>query len=294
MIRLERVSRRFGRRPGIEAVRDVSLAVRAGEVCGIAGPNGAGKSTLLALALGFLRPTRGDVRILDERPRDFLRREAVGYVPERVQLPTRWRVGDLLRALAAARGRADVDDRAGRVLATMGLEESVERRIGELSRGLQQRVAIAQALLDQPRVLVLDEPTEGLDPVWRLRLRAALAERRAAGAAVLLASHDLGELERSADRVVLLERGAIRSEVVPHTPGGAGRYRVRVRAGGEHLESAFGDVRAIGAHEFEVAVGDAADLSARLAAWLELGGVVDSVQPLGLEELVRPAFEGDA
>ena len=102
MIRLEGVTRRFGRRPGVEAVRDVSLRVAPGEICGIAGPNGAGKSTLLALTLGFLRPTRGEVRLFDLPPRELLRREGAGYVPERVALPARWRVGAALCFKASA------------------------------------------------------------------------------------------------------------------------------------------------------------------------------------------------
>ena len=294
MIRLEGVTRRFGRRPGVEAVRDVSLRVAPGEICGIAGPNGAGKSTLLALTLGFLRPTRGEVRLFDLPPRELLRREGAGYVPERVALPARWRVGALLHALAAARGRADARARGERALAAVGLEAEAGRRIGELSRGTLQRVAIAQALLDDPPVLVLDEPTEGLDPLARLRFRALLAECRARGAAVLLASHDLAELERSADRVVLLERGAVRNEITPRAPGGGGRYSIRARSGVEHLADVFGIAAPVGASEYEVTVADAAELSARLAAWLERGGVLESVQPLALEEQLRSSLEGEA
>jgi ABC-type multidrug transport system ATPase subunit len=292
MIHFERVTRRFGRRPGTVALHDVTLRIAPGEICGIAGPNGAGKSTLLGLALGFLRPTRGRVRLFEEAPRDFLRGAPAGYVPERVQLPARWRARTLLHGLAAVRARAGARERAERVLAALGLEADAERRLGELSRGTLQRVAIAQALLDDPPVLVLDEPTEGLDPLWRLRLRALLAERRAQGAVVLLASHDLAELERSADRVVVLDRGAIRSELRPRAPSGAGRWRLRVRAGAAQLATVFGDAQEVAEGEYDIAARDAGELSERLRAWLDLGGVLESVREPGLEDQLRDTLAG--
>jgi ABC-type multidrug transport system ATPase subunit len=223
-------------------------------------------------------------------PRDYLRGAPAGYVPERLRFPERWRVAPLLHALAAARSRKQARERAEGVLGLLGLQSESERRVGELSRGTLQRVGIAQALLDEPAVLILDEPTEGLDPLWRLRLRGILAEQRARGAAVLLASHDLAELERSVDRVVVLERGAITRELTARAPGGGGRYRIRARSGGEHLGAAFPNPQSTGDDEYEVEVTDANELSARLAAWLAQGAVLESVRPAGLEEQLRGSF----
>ncbi|NJD10085.1 MAG: ABC transporter ATP-binding protein [Gemmatimonadetes bacterium] len=291
LIELRSAGKRYGRRPGVIALRPTNLAVAAGEVCAVVGPNGAGKSTLLALALGFLRPTTGQVLLVGAPPRDRHRAGGVAYLPERFSLPARWTVAGALRGLAALDREPDPGARVAAVLARCGLEEVRARPIGELSRGLLQRVGIAQAWLAPAQVLVLDEPTEGLDPLWRLRLRELVAERRAAGAAVLLASHDLAEVERMADRVVLLERGEVRGVLPARGPAGAGEYRQTLLAGAEHVPEVFPGATLEDTGTFRIAVADAHELSTRLAALLARGAVVVSVRPAVLEERIRPAYE---
>jgi len=294
LIELRSAGKRFGRRPGVIALRPTSLAVAAGEVCAVVGPNGAGKSTLLALALGYLRPTTGAVLLAGEPPRHRHRAGSIAYLPERFALPAQWTVRAALRGLAALDLEPSPGARADQAMARCGLADVAARPIGELSRGTLQRVGIAQAWLAPARVLVLDEPTEGLDPLWRLRLRELVAERRGAGAAVLLASHDLAEVERLADRVVLLDRGEVRGMLPARAAAGAGDYRLALLSGGEHVAEVFPGAVTDADGTYRITVADAHELSARLAALLGRGAMLASVRPAALEERIRPRYGEDA
>jgi ABC-2 type transport system ATP-binding protein len=292
MIRFEQVTKRYGRgRPA--ALRDVSLHVPAGSIWAVVGPNGAGKSTLLALALGFIRPSSGSVSLAELAPRDYLRDEGAGYLPERFSLPRAWRAGDALRMLARLDGGAAAD--IERASALLGLGPHAGQRAGELSRGLLQRVGLAQALLARRALIVLDEPTEGLDPVWRIRLRDVVAGLRAEGRTILMASHDLGEVERIADRAVLLEGGRVREILDTRTDAAATAYRIRLAAASARVTEVFPDAVATGDAVYEVAVAGPVELSERVGALISLGGVITAVEPLRrpLEERVRAALEGE-
>jgi ABC-2 type transport system ATP-binding protein len=290
VIELRGAGKRFGRRPGVIALRPTTISVAAGEVCAVVGPNGAGKSTLLALALGFLRPTTGTALLNGEPVRWALRSGGVAYLPERFTLPAQWTVRAALQGMAALEREPEPAARVARVLELCGLDEVARRRIGELSRGTLQRVGIAQAWLAPARVLVLDEPGEGLDPLWRLRLSELIAGRREAGSAVLLASHDLAEVERIADRVVLLEHGELRGVLPARVAAGVGDYRIELVAGSEHVPEVFPGALPDGEGAFRVMVADAHELSARLAALLARGAVISSLRPVGLEERIRPRY----
>jgi len=302
VIEFREVSKRFGvpGRPGkpvVEALAGVSLEIPAGGVWGVVGPNGAGKSTLFALLLGFIHATTGSVRIRGLEPRRYVRRHGAAYLPERFRLPGEWRVRTALRALARLEGlRRDVAARrADELIERLGLASHADREVRTLSRGLNQRLGLAQALLAERELVVLDEPTEGLDPLWRVRFRSIVAELRDAGRTVLIASHDLAEVERLASRVVLLERGGVRSmlETSPEAEaGGATLYRLELAAPVPELAEVFPGAEAIegdAGSAYRIAVADAAELSRRLAALLEAGAVVVSVQPLRepLEARVR-------
>lgn len=295
MVELEQVTKWYGRkRAGRHALHDVSLAVPEGAVWAVVGPNGAGKSTLLGLVLGFLRPSRGTVRLAGDAPRWFLRDHGAAYLPERFSLPPQWRVRDALRMFAGLdRGGAGATDEA---VALLGLEPHMDKRAGELSRGLLQRVGLAQALLAPRRLLVLDEPTEGLDPTWRIRLRDIIAARRG-NATILIASHDLAEVERVADRAVLLERGAVREVMDTRTPDAPTRYRITLAAPFERLAEAFPAAEPEpDGNAFTVSVADPVELSQRVAALVALGGIITAVEPvrLPLEQRVRDALEEGA
>src|SRR5690606_28906544 len=171
----------------IDALKDVTLSIPEGGAWGVVGPNGAGKSTLFALLLGFLQPTSGAVRIRGLAPRRYVRRHGAAYLPERFRVPGEWRGRPALVALARLEGlRPDVAARrADEALQRLGLEPFADREVRTLSRGVLQRLGLAQALLGERELLVLDEPTEGLDPLWRIKLRAILEEQRAAGRTIL-------------------------------------------------------------------------------------------------------------
>lgn len=295
MIEFEDIAKRYGRgRARTEALRGISLHVPAGSVWGVVGPNGAGKSTLLALALGFIRPTRGSVLVGGLPPRDYLRDHGAGYVAERFQLPSEWRTKDALRMLARLAGGGD--GAADRVIGQFGLEAHAGRRMGELSRGLVQRVGLAQALLVKRALVVLDEPTEGLDPIWRIRLRDIVAGLRADGSTVIIASHDLGEIERVADRAVLLERGAVRELIDTRTDASPSAYRITLAAPFDRVSDAFPDAASVDGTSYTVNVSGAAELSERVGALIALGGVITAVEPQRppLEQRVRDALEDGA
>jgi ABC-2 type transport system ATP-binding protein len=256
MIELRNVTRIYAAAPGrgrvdTVALDDVTLAIPPGGVWGIVGPNGAGKTTLFGLVLGFLHPTKGRVRVDGLEPRRYLRRHGAAYLPERFRLPPEWTVGDALLALAGLEGLkgASAKERVAAAMERFGLEPHAKKPVGALSRGLNQRLGLAQALLADRRLVVLDEPTEGLDPLWRIRFRDAVAELRGAERTILVASHDLAEVERIADKVVLLEGGRVKEimDVTPPATAGTG-YRITLAAPSPAVAEAFpGAVEATGA-----------------------------------------------
>ena len=200
-VALEGVTKRYG---AITAVRDLDLALRAGEVVALVGHNGAGKTTQIKMMLGLARPTAGTVRLLGADPAGagFAVRAAVGYLPESVSFHLALTGRETLGFYARLKRQLDA------ALAADGLGAAAARAVGTYAKGMRQRLGLAQALLGRPRVLILDEPTSGLDPALRREFYAIVAARAAEGATVLLASHALTELEGRADRVVIVNRGA--------------------------------------------------------------------------------------
>ncbi|MGH7458913.1 MAG: ABC transporter ATP-binding protein [Longimicrobiaceae bacterium] len=235
MIHFHRVSKDFGgplrRLAGsrVRALDELSLEVEPGVALAIAGPNGAGKTTLTRLLLGYLRPTSGRVRVDGLPPRRYVEKNGVGYLSERVDLPPQRTVRWTLRAFAALGDAGDDAEAAiDRELDRFGLSGVAGRRLDALSAGTLQRVGLAQAFLLPRKVLVLDEPFHGQDPVWTVKLRQALAGWRAAdpGRVLLLVSHDLGQLARLSDRVAVLREGRLAGVLEPpHHPSLAARYR---------------------------------------------------------------------
>jgi ABC-2 type transport system ATP-binding protein len=292
MIQLDSVGKRYGRRgAGARALHDVTLHVPAGSVWGVVGPNGAGKSTLLSLVLGFIRPSTGSVLVGGVAPREFLRDHGAGYLPERFTLPREWKVRAALRMLA--RLERGTDDDADRVSALFGLDPHADKRTSELSRGLLQRVGLAQALLAPRALVVLDEPTEGLDPIWRIRLRDIVAGLRAEGRTVLIASHDLGEVERVADRALLLEHGTVRGLLDTRSGDAGTAYTIRLAAEFDRIGEVFPDAGRSDDGSYRVSVSGPGELSERVGALIALGGVIAAVEPerQQLEDRVRAALE---
>jgi len=303
MIRLEGVSKEyglFGRR--VPALAGVSLEIPRGVSVGIVGPNGAGKSTLLRLLLGYLRPTSGALRIDGLSPREYVERAGIAYVPERPAVPPRWTVRHALHAFAALGDVEPWRERVAGVLADLGLEPVADRRAGALSKGNLQRLALAQALLGDRSILILDEPTDGVDPEWRARIRDLLAQWRAADPdrLLLFASHDLDEVERVADRVVVLLDGRIREVLELRAPDASlPPYRLELHAPDDVARAAVAEAFP-GADPdgdgWTVRADDAADLSARLASLLARGATVRALvpRPQTLEQRFRRSVGGEA
>ncbi|MBB5375105.1 ABC-2 type transport system ATP-binding protein [Deinococcus metalli] len=191
--------------PGV-GLRPMTLEVAPGEIFGFLGPNGAGKTTAIRTLLGFLRPTAGSARILGH---DVWRgREAVharvGYLPGEIKLRPEWTAGEVIRRAAALRGQHDL---AHSLTVARRLALDVTRRVGTLSKGNRQKVGLCAALAARADVLILDEPTDGLDPLAQDTVLALLREARSEGRTVFLSSHVLTEVERVADRVGLIRAG---------------------------------------------------------------------------------------
>lgn len=209
MITVERLNRTYG---PLRAVKDVSFSISQGEVIGLLGPNGAGKTTIMKMMCGFLEPSSGTITIngSDIRNDTKLAQANIGYLPENLPVYPEMTVVAYLEYAAELKG---IDEslharEIRRVIAATELHEKALSRIGDLSRGLKQRVGVAQALLGSPKVLILDEPTNGLDPTQTQHMRALIREL-ASSATVILSTHILSEVEAVCDRVLMVRRGEL-------------------------------------------------------------------------------------
>jgi ABC-2 type transport system ATP-binding protein len=276
----------------VRAVEDVTLDVAPGEVLGIAGPNGAGKSTIISLLLGFLRPTGGTLLIDGMEPRAYVERHGIAYVPELMALPMHWRVEGALRRLAVLAGVPGdrLDAEVDRVIVSLAIGEHRAKRLKALSKGNFQRVGLAQALMTETRVAVFDEPTHGLDPVWTQRFREIVGSLKRADRTIIIASHNLDELERLADRVAIIDRGRIQQMV---TVSGAPvralmAYRIRTVAGADALLARFPGAVPGGNGDVDIPALDVATLNAGLAGAIAAGALVSAVIPR--ESALEQAF----
>jgi len=192
------------------ALDGLSLSVEAGEIFGFLGPNGAGKTTALHIAMGLLRPTSGGGRMLGRPFGDAPTRGRVGFLAENVALYHR-PAGKLVRFYGALNGMRDpkLAARTREVLEALDLSAEAGRNVGKFSRGMLQRVGLAQALVNDPDLLILDEPTSALDPLGRVAVRELLLRMKAQGKTIFLSSHLLSEVELICDRVAILHRGRL-------------------------------------------------------------------------------------
>ena len=280
--------KRYGRRT---AVDDVSFSVARGEVLGLLGPNGAGKTSVIKMLLGLVRPDAGEVLLLGRRATDPRSRSAVGYLPELFRYQP-WLTAAEVLDLHVRLARVPVGASERReCLALVGLGDRAGDRVGGFSKGMQQRLGLAVALVARPELVVLDEPTSALDPLGRVDVRDIVLSLRSRGVAVLLNSHLIGEVERVCDRVVILDKGQVAAsgtlaellgqrEVRLRLGGLDGRAEDRLRAAGSLTRAGDWYTVALPAEDDGVTVPDLVrDL-------VELGVRVHAVEPvrISLEE----------
>jgi len=210
------VTRGLGKRYGrVEALADLDLQVEEGELVGLLGPNGAGKSTLVKIAVGLVRPSAGSAEVCGAPAGSRTARGRLGYLAELFRFPGWYSADELLalhQRLAASRG-GEAERRE--LLELVGLAGERGRHVDTMSKGMQQRLGIAQALIGRPPLLLLDEPTSALDPAGRRTVRGLLEELRRRGTAVLLNSHLLSEVELVCDRVVIIDHGRVVARGTP-------------------------------------------------------------------------------
>jgi ABC-2 type transport system ATP-binding protein len=198
--------KRFG---SVEALRGVDLEVGEGELVGLLGPNGAGKSTLVKILVGLVRASSGSAEVAGARAGSGAARTALGYLAELFRFPGWYSADEVLELHQRLAGSTGGAAERKRLLELVALDEAAERRVDGMSKGMQQRLGIAQALVGEPRVLLLDEPTSALDPVGRRIVRKLLEGLRDRGTSVLLNSHLLSEIELVCDRVAILRGGEL-------------------------------------------------------------------------------------
>jgi len=213
-IEAERLTKKFTsllRQREVTVLREVSLRVEPGEIFGFLGPNGAGKTTFIKLCLGFLFPTGGKVRLFGEKVTSREAKTRVGFLPEHPYFPPQWRAGELLRYCGRLSGlnSGKLHRRVDELLHLVGLEGERKKRLGHFSKGMFQRLGLAQALVGDPDLLILDEPTLGLDPVLRRRMRDILIEFNREGKTIFMSSHEISEIEMVCHRVGIINKGKL-------------------------------------------------------------------------------------
>jgi len=265
-------------------VDGVSFTVERGEVLGLLGPNGAGKTTVIKMLLGLVRPDAGEVLLLGRPGRDPRARERVGYLPELFRYQPWLSAAEVLTLHVRLSGARVPLAEQREALALVGLADRAADRVGGFSKGMQQRLGLAVALVARPDLVVLDEPTSALDPLGRADVRDLVLSLRQRGVAVLLNSHLIGEVERVCDRVVILDRGQVAASGTLAEL--LGRRELRLRLGGvtaaaEARLAATGALARTG-EEFTVALpaeDDGVAVPELIADLVALGVRVHSVEP---------------
>jgi ABC-2 type transport system ATP-binding protein len=225
----------------IEALRGVDLEVGAGELVGLLGPNGAGKSTLVKILVGLVRASDGTAEVTGARAGSSAARAALGYLAELFRFPGWYTAAEVLELHQRLAGSTGGAAERKRLLELVALEEAADRRVDAMSKGMQQRLGIAQALVGEPRVLLLDEPTSALDPVGRRIVRGSLEALRDRGISVLLNSHLLSEIELVCDRVAILRDGEVVAAGAPHDLAKARGVELETDLGTQLVEGATRD-----------------------------------------------------
>jgi ABC-2 type transport system ATP-binding protein len=206
---LTKTFRDFWGRNKIPAVVDLDLEVNRGSIFGLLGPNGSGKSTTFKLLLGLLHPSSGQVTVLGHPPKSRVARNRIGYLPEESRLYDQLTATEILHFYGGLfkMTHAEIGERTHQLLNMVGLAHAANRRVGTFSRGMARRIGLAQALLNDPDLLILDEPTAGLDPVGCLQIKQLLQKLSERGKTIIIASHLMADVQDICDRILLLHHG---------------------------------------------------------------------------------------
>jgi len=284
----------------VAALTDVSFEVQAGEVCAFLGPNGAGKTTSISILMGFLYPDAGEVRVLGYEPGDVRAKSQIGFLPENFAFYKYLNAEKLLRFHCALAGRdnGNSGELILELLRKVRLEEYKTLKIGKYSRGMVQRLGIAQALIGDPKLLILDEPTSGLDPAGRKEVRDLIVSLRAAGNTIFLSSHILSEIEQVCDRAIIVDRGKlVRAGTMEELLTPSGRVEILVNQLSPEMESevmAWSGAVERGAHGVKLTVDITRKREAIEKLWAANCDVI-SLTPIrgSLEELFLNLVGGD-
>ncbi len=279
----------FGRN-AVHALRPLDLTVRSGEIFGLLGPNGAGKTTLVKLLLGIVHPTAGEASLFGRPIGDPEARRAVGFLPENHRFPDFLTARQTLRIYARTAGvdSDERDRRAEALLERVGLTAAADRKVRTYSKGMMQRLGLAQAMMNRPRLLVLDEPADGVDPVGRREIRDVLIELSDEGATLFLNSHLLSEIERVCTRVAILKEGRlVRQGTVEELTTQERVWRLRCTPVPEPAAAALGEAlipadadEPAELHRYRLLAADRGELNAHLDRLRGAGVEIESVEPL--------------
>ncbi|BCB77831.1 ABC transporter ATP-binding protein [Phytohabitans flavus] len=277
--------KRYRRRTAVDGV---SFTVERGEVMGLLGPNGAGKTSVIKMLLGLVRPDAGEVLLLGRPGSDPFARTRVGYLPELFRYQPWLTAAEVLKLHVRLAGATVPDERRREYLAMVGLADRAGDRVGGFSKGMQQRLGLAVALVAGPELVILDEPTSALDPLGRADVRDLLLSLKDRGVAVLLNSHLIGEVERVCDRVVILDKGRVAASGTLAELLGQRELRLRLDEVGPAAAArlaAAGQVTS-GGDAYTVALQDDAVIPDIVADLVGLGVRVHAVEPgrISLEE----------
>ena len=260
---LTKVFRRLlgGAGTAVYALKDVSLSVEAGQIVGLIGPNGAGKSTLLNLIAGLILPTEGHVSVCGHRARSVAARRHLGFMPEHPVFPGAYSARAVLRYHGALLGLSAgaIAEQMDEMVQQLQMQDFLDRSASDFSQGMKQRLALSIALMGRPQLLLLDEPSNGLDPVGIVQLRDLLKRLRDSGTSVVISSHRLGELEKLTSDYLFMHRGRIVNIGAEVAASQAGQLRIELTTGGSALaERALpaSKVLAVSDTELIVAVGE--------------------------------------
>jgi ABC-type multidrug transport system ATPase subunit len=245
------------RKKAVCALRDVSLSVHRGQIVGLIGPNGAGKSTLLNLIAGLILPTEGRVTVCGHPARSVAARRYLGFMPEHPVFPGLYTAREVLRYHAALLGFSaqEVARQVDESIQRLRMQEFADRTASDFSQGMKQRLALAIAMMSDPQLLLLDEPSNGLDPIGIVELRDLLQQLRDSGASVVISSHRLGELEKLTSDYIFMHRGRIVRFGEELTASQAGQLRVGVVSNGEAVaRSALPAARVLGVSDTELII----------------------------------------